>query len=141
MKPIATLLVALSIALPTVPALAAPGPGPQHAAPQGGPRDEPRYSPQHRPQSGPQDRPGQFRPDRRPDARQGPGQWDRHPPAPRVGQQAPRGSRVYQPPRHARLQPPPRGQEYRVHDGKVMLVDSRTAKVIAVLGLLSMLAS
>ena len=50
MKPIATLLVALSIALPAVPVLAAPGPGPgpgpQQAAPHGGPGNGAGYRPQ-----------------------------------------------------------------------------------------------
>ncbi|WP_223633410.1 hypothetical protein [Rhodobacter sp. TJ_12] len=38
-----------------------------------------------------------------------------------------------------RLPPPPHGQEYRVIDNRVTLIDSETLKTVAVLGLLSAL--
>ena len=125
MKTIATLLVALSIALPAVPALAGPGHrdgrGHHHAKQHG--KHGPSHHHGHRHEQ------------------RGHGSWRHSGPSPRVGHAIPRGARMYHPPHDTRLRPLPRGQEYRVHDGHLMLVDSRTAKIIAVIGLLSMLAS
>ncbi|MBE3640477.1 hypothetical protein [Mangrovicoccus algicola] len=59
-------------------------------------------------------------------------------PAPKPGDSA-RGGRPVTPGPDGRLQAPPKGQEYRVIDDRVVRVDSQTLKVLAVVGLASVL--
>lgn len=58
--------------------------------------------------------------------------------APRIGDSGRHGQRFE---RHAnsRFAAPPRGQEYRVVDGNLVRVDSKTLRIVAVVGLLSAL--
>ncbi|WP_206078512.1 hypothetical protein [Poseidonocella sp. HB161398] len=44
-----------------------------------------------------------------------------------------------QPPAHGQLKAPPKGQEYRVVNDRVVLADSDTLKILAVIGLASAL--
>ena len=57
---------------------------------------------------------------------------------PAVGDR-PREARPFHHADSTRFRAPPRGQEYRVVDGYVVLVDSRTLQIVNVLGLLSAL--
>lgn len=61
-----------------------------------------------------------------------------HREAPRVGQSA-RGGQPFHRAHNSRFRAPPRGQEYRVVNDHLVLVDSRTLKVVTVLGLLGAL--
>ncbi|AMY67367.1 hypothetical protein [Frigidibacter mobilis] len=58
--------------------------------------------------------------------------------APQAGDSG-KGGRPYQRARDSRFREPPRGQEYRVVNDHLVLVDSRTSKVVTVLGLLDTL--
>jgi len=58
--------------------------------------------------------------------------------SPRAGDNGKNG-RPYQRAKNSRFKEPPRGQEYRVVNDHLVLVDSRTSKVVSVLGLLDTL--
>lgn len=57
---------------------------------------------------------------------------------PRIGDNARRGQR-FERTTNSRFAAPPRGQEYRVVDGTLVRVDSKTLQIVAVVGLLSAL--
>lgn len=58
--------------------------------------------------------------------------------APRIGDSG-RGGQGFQRASNSRFKAPPRGQEYRVVNEHLVLVDSRTLKIVTVVGLLSTL--
>lgn len=59
-----------------------------------------------------------------------------HKAAPKVGDSA-RGKTRFTPPKSGKLSAAPHGQEYRVADDRVVLVDSTTMKIVKVVGLLA----
>lgn len=59
-------------------------------------------------------------------------------PAPRIGENG-RGGRQFERASSSRFKAPPRGQEYRVVNDHLVLVDSNTLKIVTVLGLLNTL--
>lgn len=61
-----------------------------------------------------------------------------HRPAPRAGESGKHGQR-FERAGSSRFKAPPRGQEYRVINEHLVLVDSNTLKVVTVLGLLNTL--
>lgn len=61
-----------------------------------------------------------------------------HREAPRIGHSA-RGGQPFQRAPDSRFNAPPRGQEYRVVNDHLVLVDSRTLKIVSIIGLLSAL--
>lgn len=58
--------------------------------------------------------------------------------APRIGDNG-RGGQVFHRAHNSRFKVPPRGQEYRVINEHLVLVDSKTLRIITVVGLLSIL--
>lgn len=60
------------------------------------------------------------------------------PKAPRIGDTG-RGSQAFHRAQASRFKAPPRGQEYRVVNDHLVLVDSRTLRIVSVVGLLSAL--
>ncbi len=58
--------------------------------------------------------------------------------APRVGTSA-KGAQPFLRATDSRFKPPPRGQDYRVVDGHLVLVDSQTLRIVSVVGLLAAL--
>lgn len=59
-------------------------------------------------------------------------------PAPHVGDSA-RGAQRFERAAHSRLKAPPKGEEYRVVNGHLVLVNSNTLRIISDVGLLSSL--
>ena len=107
---------------PECPPLPAGKPGQQGRMPHSGARpDAPRGQHQAQPAAPPRD------------------QWTaaRHQ-APRVGTSA-KGTQPFLRATDSRFKPPPRGQDYRVVDGHLVLVDSQTLRIVSVVGLLAAL--
>jgi|GEM_PF-5479295 len=118
----AALALALSavIALPAVPAVAWQAPPPPHHQPQ---PPRPHVQPAKPPHA----------------ARPQPPKPQAHAPRPpRVGEHL-RNARPFQRAPGSRFRAPPRGQEYRVANDHLVLVNSKTLQVVAVVGLLSSL--
>lgn len=57
---------------------------------------------------------------------------------PRIGDHA-RGGKVFQHSKYKKVKAPPRGQEYRIIDDRVVLVNKDTLRIIAIIGMVSAL--
>lgn len=134
----AALILAFALAVPAAMAQTAP----DRCSPQQrdctqtdrGPGRDERGSAQADQRPGQQQRPGQSQ---RPAEAQGQ-RGARADEGPRVGQSG-RNGRAFQQAQNSRFSPPPRGQEYRVVNDHLVLVDRDTLKIAAVLGLLAVL--
>ncbi|RRH74708.1 hypothetical protein [Falsigemmobacter faecalis] len=128
MKAALALALCAALALPAVPAMAWQAPRP--VAPQA----------HHQPHSKPLPPRPQLQPVRpHHAARPQPGRpMEKAPRAPRIGEYL-REARPFRPTPGPRFRAPPRGQEYRVANDHLVLVNSRTLQVVAVVGLLSAL--
>ena len=126
--------VALSVALPLSAAGAQPGPQPFYGQvrpvpPQVKPAVVPAQPKKHH-------APQVQAP--RPPAPRAHVQAPRHPAPPRIGQRA-HNAREFTRQQRSRFKAPPRGQEYRVMNDHLVLVDQRSLQVMSVVGLLSTL--
>ena len=141
MKPLVLLAVSLAIALPSAGSLMAQPLPPKHEQSPVAQKPNPQ-------KPVPQPHAGKGKPEphhalapAKPGAKPGPQAAHKAPPhkaPPAVGARVPHG-KPFQQAKGSRFKAPPRGQEYRVVDDHLVRIDSKTLKVVAVVGLLSAL--